>query len=393
MGQSKEKRNRTSKWSELCPDLLRCVLERLSITDFNRAKYVCSSWHSVSRGCAPKRNQIPWLILFPRDDIINNNNNDSCMLFVPDERDRVYRTRDLGVDFVQSCCLATYGSWLLMMDTRSNLNILNPLTGENIALPITTTKSVVPPELPKYERRSLACLWIDDRSKDYVVVWQMLDELVFTKKGNNNWRWIASTYGGYGKQLVYEHRYQKLYLYEYEVKVWCLSRDDPLEEFEFYYYPPLLYTFRDFLTDRRKDEEKYKREKELYMREYVDSRLNIAVSTVSGEVYKVANTLQKSKRWLFCVSKMNPINRCWQVIDSLGDEAVILEMGITVLAKDVPGFKRNSIYFSGLDYGRKNPDHIFVFDLTTQEIERLPQCVISSIRFSDARWFFPGFSG
>ncbi|KAG2333335.1 hypothetical protein Bca4012_017020 [Brassica carinata] len=87
---------------------------------------------------------------------------------------------------------------------------------------------------------------------------------------------------------------------------------------------------------------------------------------------------------------MHPVELTWEVVDSLGDEALILHMGITVVAKDVPGIKRNSIYFSGLDGGSTNPHHIFVFDLTTREIEPLPQCVLSSIRFSDACWFFPG---
>ncbi|KAL1211354.1 F-box protein [Cardamine amara subsp. amara] len=127
-------------------------------------------------------------------------------------------------------------------------------------------------------------------------------------------------------------------------------------------------------------------------REYVDHRLNIAL-TVSGEVLKVANAVLKSKRWFFCISKMNPIKRCWEVIDSLGDEALILDMGITVVAKDITGIKRNSIYFSGLDCNRDNPDHIFVFDLTTHKIEPLPPSVFSSILFYNARWFFPGLSG
>ncbi|XP_019096189.1 PREDICTED: F-box protein At2g05970-like [Camelina sativa] len=385
MGQSED---RTFKWSELCPDLLRCVLERLSFTDFNRAKYVCSSWHSVSRGCVPKRNQIPWLILFPRDDIIINDNNSSCVLYVPDDRDRVYRTRDLGVDFVRSCCLATYGSWLLMKDTRSNLNILNPLTGENIVLPVTSDY-FVPPAPPNNERESIACLWIDERSKDYVVVWQVVEELLLTKKGNNTWRRIAYTRWGYGTQLVYEHKNQTLYFHGYTIRIWYLSGDEPLEESEF--FPPANIASWEFLPDRWIDEDKYLREEELFVREYLDSGLYIAVSTVSGEVYKIAIVVQKCKRWLFCLSKMNPIKLRWEVIDSLGDEALILDMGITVLAKDVPGFKRNSIYFSGLDYDRKNPDHIFVFDLTTQEIEPLPQCVFSSLQFSGARWFLPGF--
>ncbi|KAJ4871618.1 F-box protein [Raphanus sativus] len=101
------------------------------------------------------------------------------------------------------------------------------------------------------------------------------------------------------------------------------------------------------------DEELYLKEEELYLKEYVDSRLYIAVSTVSRQVLKVVNVLQKSKRWLFLVYKMHPVELTWEVVDSLGDEALIIDMGITVVAKDVPEIKRNSIYFSGLDDGRK----------------------------------------
>ncbi|KAL9287189.1 putative F-box protein [Arabidopsis thaliana] len=111
------------KWSELCPDLLRSIFEQLSFTNLNRAKLVCRSWNSASRGCVPKRNQIPWLILFPQKS--ENNSSNNCVLFVPDDNDKVYKTRDLGVDFAQSICLATYGSWLLMFNHLRNLYILN----------------------------------------------------------------------------------------------------------------------------------------------------------------------------------------------------------------------------------------------------------------------------
>ncbi|KAG2333330.1 hypothetical protein Bca52824_004510 [Brassica carinata] len=110
MSQSKKEVN----WSELCPEMVRCVFERLSFTNLKRGRLVCSSWRSA---CVPKRNQIPWLILFPQKDNNNENNSSSCVLFVPD-REKTYRTRDLGADFVQSSCVASYGSWLLMCDTR-----------------------------------------------------------------------------------------------------------------------------------------------------------------------------------------------------------------------------------------------------------------------------------
>ncbi|CAH8386354.1 unnamed protein product [Eruca vesicaria subsp. sativa] len=376
MTESKKKVN----WSELCPELVRCVFERLSFTHLKRGRSVCSSWRTALRGCVPKGNQIPWLILFPNN---NENNSSSCVLYVPDDRDKTYKTRDLGLDFVKSSCVATYGSWLLMFGTRCNLYILNPLSGERIYLP-TNDRYQRPQEL-------VACLWIDDTSKDYLVVCKMDYALIFTKKGNRSWQRVSE--GMSYKKMAYEHTSQKLYVrryYNLPLEVWSLSGDDPQQIFGDYPRDG-EYALRDFLPDRSKDEELYLKEEEYYLEECVSSRRYLAISTVSGQVLKVVNVLQKSKRWLFRVYKMHPFERTWEVVDSLGDEALILDMGITVVAtKDISGIKKNSIYFSGLDNGRKNPDHTFVFDLTTHEIEPLPQCVFSALHFSGARWFFPG---
>ncbi|KAL1201732.1 putative F-box protein [Cardamine amara subsp. amara] len=97
-------------WSELPLDLLSLVFERLSYANFQRAKSVCSPWYSASRQSVPQKHQIHWLILSPE----NNNKNSSCMLFNPEEKDKLYKTQDLSVEFTKNICIATNGSWLLM---------------------------------------------------------------------------------------------------------------------------------------------------------------------------------------------------------------------------------------------------------------------------------------
>ncbi|KAJ4907867.1 F-box protein [Raphanus sativus] len=267
MTQSKKEVN----WSELCPEMVRCVFERLSFTNLKRGRSVCSSWRSALRGCVPKHNQ-KWLILFPNN---NRNNNSSCVLFVPDDRDKTYKTRDLGVDFVQSCSVASYGSWLVMCDTRCNLNILNPLTGERIGLPH-------PPG--PYDDIKPLCLWIDDRSKEYLVVsdglryflYQEREQLVATRFRGN----VLQTNG------IRTH-IPKLYVSRYNnhpLKVWSFSGDEPKQIFGDY-PPDGHYALRDFLPDRSKDEESYLKETKYYNEEYVDGSLYIAVSTVSGQVF------------------------------------------------------------------------------------------------------------
>ncbi|XP_024009180.1 putative F-box protein At4g22180 [Eutrema salsugineum] len=75
----------SNSWLELPQDLVNSVFERLSFADFQRAKSVCSSWHSASRQ--------------------------------------------------QSVCKATYGSWHLMQDPCYNLYIVNLFFHESINLP------------------------------------------------------------------------------------------------------------------------------------------------------------------------------------------------------------------------------------------------------------------
>ncbi|CAF2069373.1 unnamed protein product [Brassica oleracea] len=117
------------------------------------------------------------------------------------------------------------------------------------------------------------------------------------------------------------------------------------------------------------------------------AKMGIFYLLMSGEV----PLSMVDSRWQFCIYAYDPLTKTRERVNDLGDEALILDMGFTVVAKDIPGIKRNSIYFSGInmDHQSKDPEHIFVYDLGTQTTERLPQWVVSSVGFSDARWFFP----
>ncbi|CAH2048250.1 unnamed protein product [Thlaspi arvense] len=126
------RRDSSNSWSELPPDLLNLVLERLGVADSRRAESVCSSWYSAARRCLAKK-QIPWLILLPDED--DRMNNHWCKLFNPEEKDKLYKIRDEDVEFAKSYCLASYGNWLFMVDCWYNLYLLNLFTHERIDLP------------------------------------------------------------------------------------------------------------------------------------------------------------------------------------------------------------------------------------------------------------------
>ncbi|KAL1200617.1 putative F-box protein [Cardamine amara subsp. amara] len=88
-------------------------------------------------------------------------------------------------------------------------------------------------------------------------------------------------------------------------------------------------------------------------------------TTVLGQLLCV-DLLTDYRTWHFRIYEFNPVTGICVQIDSLGDEAIILDLGFTVVAKDIPGIKKNSIYFSGVyhplgDLTLKDPDYIYMF--------------------------------
>ncbi|CAH8383267.1 unnamed protein product [Eruca vesicaria subsp. sativa] len=124
------------------------------------------------------------------------------------------------------------------------------------------------------------------------------------------------------------------------------------------------------------------------------------VVTVSGDVLLVTSMLNGYGVWLCEIYGMNSLTHEWEKVVSLGDEAMVLDLGITVNAQginrnsiysahDIRGIDRNSIYFSGLG---RDENLTFIFHLETNKFERPYHSVSSSIHNCTARWFFPNFS-
>ncbi|KAG2334230.1 hypothetical protein Bca52824_005410 [Brassica carinata] len=289
---------------------MQLVLERLGFADFQRAKSVCSSWHY-------------------------------CLLFNPEEKEnKLYRIQNLGVNFANSNCLATYGSWLLMQDDHQYniLYILNIFT---------------------FQFRFL----------------------VYSRKGDKFWKQIEIF--DFYEDMVYKDH--KLYMYtswSRDVKILDFSQDIPQQIFETQVnYDDIGKWCPNTPVCRIKNE-------------------NLVVR-VTGEVLRVKSIVwYNADVWYFRIYKLDSSNREWEKLDSLGDEeAIFLDLGITVLANTIQGVDGNSIYFSGNHnfyrdsylghfWSRKD---IFIFNLGTQEIEKPHPSIFSSIQLSNARWFVPNF--
>lgn len=209
-------------WSELPLDLMRLVFERLGFADFERAKSICPSWRSASRQSKPN-NQIPWMFLIPKDKNYG-------LLFNPEEKDKVYKTQDAGNDLGKSSCVATYGSWLLLITYTEEVYLYNPyilnlLIGERINVPsFESNYGLISP-----------VLWIDEKTKDYLVI-VMFDEenAVSIKKGDSSWKPITqlslSSIEDCFNMIYKDH---KLYfLNYYKLTIFDFSGHVPLQVFK-----------------------------------------------------------------------------------------------------------------------------------------------------------------
>ncbi|KAF8052610.1 hypothetical protein N665_1537s0003 [Sinapis alba] len=347
-------------WSELPLDLMQLIFERLSFTDFESAKSVCSSWQTGWRQSKPN-NKIPWMILLPEEK-------NYCLLFNPEDREeKLYKTQHLGDNVAASYCLATYRSWLLMdpsLENREDLvYILNILTRERINLP------------PTSENIWSVILWIDDKTKDYLVIGRTL---VYLKKGYNSWKQISE---GIQEDIVFKDH-----------KLYCLDKYDELRIFDFSGEFPLqisrVRVGRGYVTPRIRSGRMRFHGIPLHVQD-VRKTKNVVV-TVRGDVLIVkGKNPSMSDTWNFKIFKMDSSKGLEEIV-SLGDEAIILDLGITVLAKDLEGVISNSIYFTAGEIYLYHTE-IFVFNLDTKKVEQLPPLVSSSLSFSRAHWFFPSF--
>ncbi|KAL1218496.1 F-box protein [Cardamine amara subsp. amara] len=366
------KRRNNHCWSKLPLDLMLMVFERLGFADFEQAKSVCSSWQSGSRLSKPN-NQIPCMILFPVDK-------NYCLLLSPENTKKLYKSQNLGDDFGKSVCLTTCGSWLLMrfgyrdmegnfsLDEKYNLYILNLLTRERINLPGFESE---------YDRLRCPILWIDEKTKDYQVIGRAGKEtLVSFKKGDNSWKQTKFSLSCFFNSFDLVYKDHKLY---------CLNYDKLLI-FEFSGEIPRQVTIPGGLCIRVPD---IQWERQMHRR-----KTNMVV-TVRGDVL-IVRCIRPSmtKTWEFKIFKMGSSKEnIWERIFSLGDESILLDLGITVLAKDLKGITSNSIYFNANYFfvDEYDENEIFIFSLDTKKVERPHQFVSSSGLFSYARWFLPSF--
>ncbi|XP_010467034.1 PREDICTED: putative F-box protein At2g04810 [Camelina sativa] len=382
----KKKRPRVSRyadWSNLSPDVLRKIFETLrNPVDSHRAKRVCSNWYSVWKTCANKP-PCPGRIIHLGDSPTVEEN-----------------TVKLGRLTHNSYCMATFGNWLLMVDLGLHFYILNFSTRRRINLPSmhspirggkvtfepgsgyflgpNSRKDKVPSDFDAVEwKNSVAVLWIDETTGEYVVAWTFKQHYLFTYK-NGDGSWCNLNHDG-RSMVLFDMACEKNKLYLY-------TANHHIRIFDFFEYYPTAENFSNQYWNHPFDfvEQEW---------EYVWKR-KLAIRE-SGEVLIILSLKQVlyEEALLFYIFKMNLESFKWERVYSIGDEMLSFGHGVTVALslEDLGcGTKRDSIYFVDKDVWPDHQDHEHrvsncgVFDIATGIVEWPKQSYFS---INKTQWF------
>ncbi|KAK1646367.1 hypothetical protein QYE76_064172 [Lolium multiflorum] len=126
-------------WSELPEEILLMFMEALEIPDIVRAGAVCASWHTayaafrcIHLPLPISRKQLPCLLYACQDYAP-----DSAVLCCPFTGDSVRVPLPLP-PLTRHCTVGSAYGWLVTADEAANLQLLNPVTGAQAALPPIT---------------------------------------------------------------------------------------------------------------------------------------------------------------------------------------------------------------------------------------------------------------
>ncbi|WOK92608.1 F-box protein [Canna indica] len=129
-------------WSILSTDILLLILEKLPVPDVIRSSAVCSNWCSAVHNQHMQRrklhhHQIPWLMYTPPSKEHHDYPNAANFFSLSENRSYTIRLPPAPVHGRH--WVGSSRGWLVTADDRSELHLLNPITGAQIDLPSVTT--------------------------------------------------------------------------------------------------------------------------------------------------------------------------------------------------------------------------------------------------------------
>ncbi|EMS63156.1 F-box only protein 7 [Triticum urartu] len=206
---------------ELPPDILMGIFATLEIPDLVRAGSVCSSWRSAYTSLRSlgqyKLQQTPCLLYTSK----STSESVACLYSLAEKR--LYKLTLPEPPIRTRCLIGSSHGWLITADERSEMHLVNPVTGEQIALPSVITIEQVRPifdehgavhkyelswhtgmhdgyNLPsifdldnlRHELHYKAYVFSDASTESFIVVLihNPMRQLSYARVGDDKWTWL-----------------------------------------------------------------------------------------------------------------------------------------------------------------------------------------------------------
>ncbi|TQE09258.1 hypothetical protein C1H46_005193 [Malus baccata] len=387
------------RWSEIPPELLQLLLEKLPsyFVHTLRFKAVCPSWNHAAKSYVSGPSytplpQSPWLMLpaqrrkkrLPSDPDVEE---EGCFFSLAEEK--VYRIkrnvfRGLRDDFYWSQCVGSSHGWLAIWNPKAGeifkeiIYLANPICGESRTLP--------PLHVPFISKVVLSCN--PSRNHNFVVVVAShgggVGRLAFYKHGGGNTAWTkldfvrehkyceiafhnchlfalcsdhsASHGGGVGRLAFYkhgggntawtkldfvrEHKYCEIVFHNCHLFALCSDHSVHVWDFgETYNHPKKTMELQPLMA-------------QMVYGDGDGIRHRLVESM--GEILLVEHGPLLYPSWdeisvPFYVYKLNFDAKRWEKVDSLGDRAIFLVENLSAMSLSthkLPELEENSIYFT-----------------------------------------------
>ncbi|XP_071681362.1 putative F-box protein At2g33190 [Lolium perenne] len=125
-----------------------CIFATLEIPDLVRAGSVCSSWRSAYTSLRSLRRYKlaqTSCLLYTYESA---GDSVTCLYSLTEKRS--YQLTLLEPPICTRCLIGSSHGWLVTVDERSEMHLVNPITGEQIALPSVITIEQVKPIFDEY---------------------------------------------------------------------------------------------------------------------------------------------------------------------------------------------------------------------------------------------------
>ncbi|XP_074315693.1 putative F-box protein At5g55150 [Silene latifolia] len=354
-----------SRWSNLHPDILSEIIERIkNPCDHIRCSSICSSWRSVAKRHRPALpHSIPGIMLSPRHSLYRN--------FIPLPHNSppskyIHHQQHLDLDVSRSdTCCGSYQGWLVLLVKRRSICLHNPFSKQHRLLP-TLDKDVYKAVLSSSPSFDTNCV---------VLILFQTNGAAFCRLGDDSWKNLEcyGYYSGFSDALFFGGKFYVVddygRIYACNVGDTILEQIEPqpsdiskMTRYKFYLVEIqglLCRIVRKFLLD-----EEFYYNCDIIYADY-DDRVSFPVSTRE-----------------FRVSRMDRVTNKWVPVYNLGGYAIFLGCGnsfsLSELEMGGGVMKRNRIYFMddrqmntkhfGLDFPGRD---MGIYDMMDMSIEPL----------------------